>query len=90
MIAEAKGKRRASRGKHETAQCCGDSMTCDHVFMKEWLGNKGVDGIPTVFNVFDIATRNEYSSPVTSKDALDTFTAINKLKGSAEIKHLYS
>ena len=90
MIAKAKRKRRVSRHAPKTALRFGDSVTCDHVFMKDWMGNKGVDGVPDTFNVLDIATRCMYSFPVHSKDALDTFTAINRMKGRAKIKHMYS
>ena len=90
MAPKAKRKRRASRGKQQTAKRFGDSMTCDHVFMKDWLGNKGVDGPPDVFNVFEIVTRCVYSFPVSSKDAFDTFAAINVVQRRAKIKYMYS
>jgi len=62
MIAKAKRKRRASRKQSKTAEKFGDIVTCDHVFMKDWFGNKGVDGFPDVFNILDIATRCRYIS----------------------------
>ena len=80
MVAKTKRKRRASRKEKRDVKRFGDSVTCDHVFMKDWLGCKGVDGVPDVFNVMDLATRTWYSFPVTSKDALDTFTALNRMK----------
>ena len=90
MIAKAKRICRASKKSKREAKCFGDSITCDHVFMKDWLGCEGVDGVPDVLNVMDLATRTWYSCPVTFKDALDTFTALNKMKGRAKIKHVYS
>ena len=58
--------------------------------MKDWLGNKGVDGVSDVLNIMDLATRAVYSFPVDTKDPLDTYTAISKMKGRAKLKHIYS
>ena len=41
-------------------------------------------------SIMDLATRTWYSFPVTSKDALDTFIALDQMKGRAKIKHVYS
>ena len=46
MAAKAKRKRRASRRGSTVAKRF-DSMTRDHVFMKDWLCCKGVDGFLT-------------------------------------------
>ena len=88
MIAEDKRKRRASKGQPKEAKRFGDSMSCDHVYMKDWLGHKGVDGVPDIFNVLDIAIRMVYSFPVHSKDAVVTVIALSRCKGRAKIKHM--
>jgi hypothetical protein len=90
MIAKAKRKRRISRQQSKTAKRIGDSVTCDHVFMKDWFDQKGIDGVPDVFNVMDLATRCRYSFPVHSKDTIDTYTALNSFKGRSKVKHIYS
>ena len=90
MIAKAKRKRRISRKQAKTAKRFGDNVTCDHVFMKDWYDQKGIDGYPDVFNVMDVATRCRYSFPVHSKDTIDTYTALNSFKGRSKGKHIYS
>ena len=65
-------------------------ITCDHVFMKDWFGNKGVDGVPDVLNVLDLGTRCKYSFPVTTRDTMDTYTSLNAVRGNQRVKLIYS
>ena len=43
-----------------------------------------------MFNVLDLGTRCKYSEPTNSKDTLDTFTVLNKIKGDKKLHHVYS
>ena len=90
LRAKTRRMRRTAKKESRSPKKFGDLITCDHVLMKDWLGYKGVDGIPDLLNVFDLATRCKYAIPTDSADSLDTYTALNFVKGKSPVNTLYS
>ena len=88
--AKLRRRRRASRAfKRETGKF-GDILTCDHVYMKDFLKRPGVGGTPDVFNVLDIHTHYKYSAPVTGFDSMEMLDCLQELAGTDKIKTVYA
>ena len=63
--------------------------TMDHVYMKNWFKCLGVGGFTDFLSVKDKATDTKYVVPVDSKDADETFDALNNLRGDDTVERLY-
>ena len=90
-----KGKTRFLRkirnsSKRKPPKKFGDLFTFDHIYMRDWYGQPGLGNFPDILNSKDIATKYRHAEPVSALNELDTFSALNQIRGDDVIKRIYS
>ena len=63
----------------------GECLTCDHILMADWCGGPGCDGMPDSFVQLDLGSGCKYAHPTTYKDTLETYKALQFMRGKDHI-----
>ena len=83
-------QRHNKKDPRPTPEKFSECLTCDHTLMADWWGAPGCGGMPDSFVQFDLGSECKYAEPTTSKDALETYKAIQFMRGKDHTDRLYS
>ena len=91
VVGKTRNRRKKLRAGKEPREPAGfgEIATCDHVYMKNWFGMPSVGGVTDTLNFLDLVSNVKYSHPLDGRNTLETFSALQHIKGPDDIKILY-